>query len=251
MKLFDNLPPSGGFDSPLEIASSRRSFLHWSSAAIVGALAVGASIPGLTIDNAFAERAANNVGRAVDLGSGDIGVLNYAYALEQLEAAFYTQVLSTPYANMSSAEKSVLNDIRSHEIAHRELFKAALKGKAIPALEADFTKVDFNDRMSVLKTAQTFEDLGVSAYNGAGRLLKNGDYLLLAGKIVSVEARHAAAIRILLNPKSAAFAGDDIVDDQGLDKAAMPGEVLAAAGPFIKTRISADNLVSMKHAERN
>ena len=31
----------------------------------------------------------------VDLGSGDVGILNYAYALEQLEAAFYIQVIAT------------------------------------------------------------------------------------------------------------------------------------------------------------
>jgi hypothetical protein len=42
----------------------------------------------------------NNAG--VDLGSGDFGILNYAYALEQLEAAFYTQIISTPYANISA-----------------------------------------------------------------------------------------------------------------------------------------------------
>src|SRR5665647_7593 len=58
---------------------------------------------------------ANNGG--VDLGSGDPGILNYAYALEQLEAAFYTQIISTPYANMSDMEKSYLTDIRDHEIA--------------------------------------------------------------------------------------------------------------------------------------
>ena len=51
--------------------------------------------------------------------------------------------------------------------------------------------MDFNSRDSVLKTARTFEDLGVAAYNGAGQLLERGEYLLLAGKIVSVEARHA------------------------------------------------------------
>ena len=34
----------------------------------------------------------------VNLGKGDIGILNYAYALEQLEAAFYIQVLTTPYS---------------------------------------------------------------------------------------------------------------------------------------------------------
>ena len=31
----------------------------------------------------------------VNLGSGDPGVLNYAYALEQLEAAFYTQLVAS------------------------------------------------------------------------------------------------------------------------------------------------------------
>ena len=41
----------------------------------------------------------NNTG--VNLGSGDTGVLNYAYALEQLEAAFYTQVIMTPYIGIS------------------------------------------------------------------------------------------------------------------------------------------------------
>ena len=34
----------------------------------------------------------------VNLGTGDTGVLNYAYALEQLEAAFYTQVVASFYA---------------------------------------------------------------------------------------------------------------------------------------------------------
>jgi hypothetical protein len=56
----------------------------------------------------------------------------------------------------------------------------------------------------------------VSAYNGAGRLLSNPDYLLLAG-IVSVEARHASAIN-LINPNSADFAGNDVIDMMtGLD----------------------------------
>ena len=59
-------------------------------------------------------------------------------------------------------------------------------------------------------TARTFEDLGVSAYNGAGQLLTVAANLLTAGKIVSVEARHAAAIRDLLVPNS--FAASDVVD---------------------------------------
>src|SRR5665213_207678 len=56
----------------------------------------------------------NNTG--VDLGSGDTGILNYAYALEQLEAAFYTQVIATPYTGISAMESSYLTDIMYHEL---------------------------------------------------------------------------------------------------------------------------------------
>lgn len=177
---------------------------------------------------------------AVDFGSGDIGILNYAYALEQLEAAFYTQVIATPYSGMPAAEAALLADIRDHEIAHREFFKAALAGNAIPALEVDFSSINFSSRDSVLATAKTFEDLGVSAYNGAGRLLTNPAYLTLAGKIVSVEARHAAYIRDLISNGS--FANSEVVDAMGLDVLRTPAQVISAADPFIKTSISISNL---------
>ena len=106
----------------------------------------------------------------------------------------------------------------------------------------DFSAVNFASRASVLNTAKTFEDLGVSAYNGAGRLLQNGDYLLAAGKIVSVEARHAATIRDMLRPNSTAFAGADVVNKNGLDVARPPAAVLKAAEPFIKTPVTAMHL---------
>jgi Ferritin-like domain/TAT (twin-arginine translocation) pathway signal sequence len=179
---------------------------------------------------------------SVDLGKDDIGILNYAYALEQLEAAFYIQVVATPFSGMTDAEKSLLTDIRDHEIIHRDFFKTALGANAIQALEVNFSKIDFTSRASVLGTAKVFEDTGVSAYNGAGKLIKDPNYLLLAGKIVSVEARHAAAIRDLLQPNSALFAGDDIIDGNGLDKAMKPSEILAAVQPFVKTPLSGANL---------
>ena len=179
----------------------------------------------------------------MDLGTGDIGILNYAYALEQLEAAFYTQVIATPYTGITDAERTLLTEIRDHEIIHRDFFKAALGTSAIAGLEVNFSAINFGDRASVLNTAKTFEDLGVAAYNGAGKLIKDGNYLLLAGKIVSVEARHAAAIRSLLSPKTASFAGDDIVTPaNGLDPAMTPLAVLTAAQPFVKTTITAANL---------
>lgn len=236
-------------DKPTE-GVARRRFLAWSSTALLGALAFGGKLPGLSIEQAFAQTPGGAMGKAVDLGEGDVGILNYAYALEQLEAAFYTQVTKTPYANMESADRDILTAIRDHEVAHRDFFKAALKKNAIPGLDVDFSKIDFNSRDSVLSTAQTFENLGVAAYNGAGQLLEKGEYLLLAGKIVSVEARHAAAITHLIGMKKS---GDSTtvgsntataspVDDKGLDQALKPAEVLSKAGPFVKTPITADDV---------
>lgn len=182
----------------------------------------------------------DNPKQTVNLGSGDIGILNYAYALEQLEAAFYIQVTSSFYAGITDKERIYLEDIRDHEIAHREFFKNVLGKKAIGTLKLDFSTINFNSRDSVLGTAKAFEDLGVSAYNGAGELLESADYLLFAGKIVSVEARHAATIRDLLSYGS--FAGPDVVDAQGLDVYRTPPEVLAIADTYITTKILAHNL---------
>nr|WP_242920691.1 ferritin-like domain-containing protein [Pontibacter liquoris] len=175
---------------------------------------------------------------AVDLGSGDTGVLNYAYALEQLEAAFYTQVVAKSLSMFNQTEQQIMQDLKGHENIHRDFLKAALGSAAIPDLEVNFSAIDFNDKNSILSTARTFEDLGVAAYNGAGRLLENAGYLTLAGKIVSVEARHAAVIRDLIT--NGTFS--DSANDKGLDPAMMPADVLAAASAFIKTKISANNL---------
>jgi len=223
----------------------RRSFMRMSGAGILGSVAVGLTLSDLTVAKAMAQTAGGPTQGAdgtVDLGAGDIGVLNYAYALEQLEAAFYTQVIQTPYSGMSSAERAILIDIRDHEVAHREFFKAALGANRIPDLAVDFSAIDFGSRESVLTTARTFEDLGVAAYNGGGAAITNPEYLLLAGKIVSVEARHAAALRDLLAPGTSAFAGDDVVNALGLDQALPPSQVLPAVAPFIATPISATQL---------
>lgn len=177
----------------------------------------------------------------VNLGSGDVGILNYAYALEQLEAAFYTQVIASLYSGITATEQALLTDIRDHEIAHRNFFKAAITGAGatpLQDLQVDFRSVDFGNRASVLATAKTFEDLGVMAYNGAGKLITSSAYLTIAGKIVSVEARHAALIADLIN--NGTFS--NTTDMNGLDTAMTPAQVLAAADPFIVTKLNGSNL---------
>lgn len=219
---------------------SRRKFLGYASAA-TGIMVVASACSKEQVQNTTNPQTGNvALEGEVSLGSGDVGILNYAYALEQLEAAFYTKVIMSPYAQIPPRELALLTDIRDHEIAHREFFKNALKGDAIGMLEFDFSKIDFTSRNSVLGTAKAFEDLGVSAYNGAGRLIKTGIYLVLAGKIVSVEARHAAAIRDLISNGS--FADDTVIDAMGLDVTRKPSEVLAIAGTYIKTKIDASKL---------
>lgn len=211
-------------------ALSRRRFLGYAGAmAGVAAIAAACSKDDAAMPDS-----------GVNLGSGDVGILNYAFALEQLEAAFYMQVAMTPYSGITAAETALLTDIRDHEIAHREFFKTALGASAITTLEFDFSSISFSSRDSVLATAKAFEDLGVSAYNGAGKLIMNPDYLTLAGKIVSVEARHAAYIRDLISNGS--FADNTVIDMNGLDTSRMPSQVLAAAGTYIKTKLNGSNL---------
>ena len=218
-------------ESAVAASVSRRKFLGYAGASsiLLGTLAASCK----KNDN-------NNNNGGVDLGSGDTGILNYAYALEQLEAAFYLKVVASTSTGLSAQEMDYMVDIRNHEVAHREFFKAALGSAAIPSLEVDFSTINFASRTSILGTAMAFEDLGVTAYNGAGQLLQSSAYLLLAGKIVSVEARHAALIRDIIS--NGTFG--DSVDVNALDGARKPSEVLAIAGTYIKTKINASNLPS-------
>lgn len=237
------------------VKNGRRRFLKLSGAAIAGTgllLIVGC--------NEDDSGPINQDPDVFDLGSGNLGILNYAYALEQLEAAFYTKVIEGGYfASANETEKTLFRDIYNHEVIHRDFFKTAISAavnpeQVLPDLEFDFSAVDFDSRDAVLGLSKVLEDTGVRAYNGAGKLINVDDsagltYLLLAGKIVSVEARHASAIRDLINPGSMDFAGDDILigiggSAIGFDKAQAPADVLAEviATGFVKTPFTALNL---------
>lgn len=173
---------------------------------------------------------------AVDLGAGDVGIMNYAFALEQGELAFLKKVLASPFSGITADERRIFQELHDQEVVHNEFFKAMLGSRAIPALQTDFSRVNFQRRESVLETAMTFADLATSAYNGAGKLLTDPANLAISGKIVSIEARHAAVIRDLIRPKSGFFA------PEALDPAREPAEVLKLASQFVKTPINASRL---------
>jgi len=193
---------------------SRQSFI------MRGAVAAG-SVYGLSAVGPFVRAAI-----AQD-GGGDVDILNFALTLEYLEAAFYTQGLKQ-VRGLSGDAKSLATEIRDNETAHvRALTKTiqSLGGKPVKAPSVDFGDA-FSSQKAFLKLAQTFEDTGVSAYNGAAPMIESADVLGAAGSIVQVEARHAAAIR-LLNAKP--------ITDGGFDKSLEMQAVLDAVKPFVKS----------------
>ncbi|MVN76791.1 ferritin-like domain-containing protein [Hymenobacter sp. HMF4947] len=215
-------------DQPLYTPIKRRSFFMYA----------GATAGATALVLAGCSKSDSSPGM-VSVGSGDVGVLNYAYALEQLEAGFYTQLRTGSYYTglaAGNAEKLILDDLYYHEVIHREFFKAAITGAGatpIKALTPDFSKIDFTSRTSVLGTAKAFEDLGVAAYNGAGRRITSANYLVIAGKIVSVEARHAAIIRDLVSEGT--FVGSDVVaiGTTSTEISKDPATVVATANTFL------------------
>lgn len=173
----------------------------------------------------------------------DDGLLNYAYLLEQLEAAFYQKVVAAPPADLLTGELAYLTDLRDHELIHREYLKAILGSRAYDAtlstpLEFNFSTFTLTTRVGVWTAAQQLEDIGVAAYNGAGKLLVQKHNLIALSKIASVEARHAALAHELLQSDSFA----STVGADGLDDAKTPVEVLTLLEPYLPIKVSAANL---------
>jgi PKD repeat protein len=170
--------------------------------------------------------------------STDLGVLNYAYALEQLEASFYARVLDE--GTFSGEVEAVVRDLAAHEDIHRLTLQSVLQSAAMRDLTPNFGDINFGSPEDVLETARMLEVLGVAAYNGAAKLLSSPTFLATAGSIVSVEARHAATVRDLATPMSNFFGGtfpiggDLTIDDNGLYEARDPRAVLDVASTYVE-----------------
>jgi len=158
---------------------------------------------------------------------GDVDILNFALTLEYLEAAFYTQALKQ-VGDLKGDVKSLATEIRDNENEHVAALEMTIKdlgGRPVKAPGVDFGNA-FANQKAFLKLAQTFEDTGVSAYNGAAPAIRSTDVLAAAGSIVQIEARHAAAIRLLRGRP---------ISDGGFDKSLEMQAVLDAVQPFVKS----------------
>ena len=147
----------------------------------------------------------------IDL-STDVGIFRFASVLEQLEQAFYNQLFANQQQLTSlfpnAVDQEALNDIRNDENVHRTFLDAALGSNRIPQLSFNFRDA-YASRASFLEAARQFTNTGVSAYNGAGRFVKDVNNLLVSGKIVSVEGRHASTLQDLDDAGNGTGAGEN------------------------------------------
>jgi rubrerythrin len=181
-----------------------------------GALAVGA-LYGAASVAPFVSRA------LAKSGGGDVGILNFALTLEYLESAFYEEAKRR--AGASGELKSLIDLVARDEAEHVGALTETIKklgGKPVAEPKFDFP---YGNTGEFLQLAQTFEDTGVSAYNGAAPQIKSKEVLAAAGSIVQVEARHAAAIRLQNKQEPSPQAFDPTLDE---------AKVLKAVEPFIQ-----------------
>jgi serine-rich repeat adhesion-like glycoprotein len=181
-----------------------------------GALAVGA-LYGAASVAPFVSRA------LAKSGGGDVGILNFALTLEYLESTFYREAKRR--AGASGELKSLIDLVARDEDEHVGALTETIKklgGKPVAEPKFDFP---YDSTGEFLQLAQTFEDTGVSAYNGAAPQVKSKEVLSAAGSIVQVEARHAAAIRLQNKQEPSPQAFDPTLDE---------AQVLKAVEPFVQ-----------------
>ncbi len=204
-----------------ELATVEVSGITRSAFMLRGALAAGAIYGGSAV-TPFVRQA---IAQEAEGESGDVDILNFAYTLEVLEAAFYEKAL-TQVKGLSGDVKELTTELRDNETEHVSVLTTMIRnlgGEPVPDPEVDFGDA-FASEEKYLALAQTFEDTGVSAYNGAAPQIKDKKLLAAAGTIVQIEGRHAALIRFKRGADIAPNAFDETLERD---------EVLRAVDPYV------------------
>lgn len=176
----------------------------------------------------------------------DVSLLNYALLLEQLEANFYTQGLrrfsSSDFnsgnfsQNLGNANDfygdSITGDvygnlllIRNHEQTHVRAIERTIRSLGgTPRTNCNGFNFTYNTVDEFLAVGRLLEDTGVSAYAGAINMIRDPQLVTTAATIATVEARHAAYLRLITGESPFPNAFDPTKTMQ---------EILSAAAPFL------------------
>lgn len=128
----------------------------------------------------------------------DLPILNYALTLEYLEADFYKKGLAGNI--MTGRTLALVTPIEAHEQAHVATLTATIQklgGTPVASPTFVYPTGTFTSEATFLKTASTFEELGVTAYQGQVTLIQTPAILGAAASIAGVESRHAAILASL------------------------------------------------------
>jgi hypothetical protein len=201
--------------------------------------------------------------KAEAAGITDTDILNFALNLEYLEAEYYLMavygkglpksditgtgdigaVSGGAKVNFNSAlNRQYAEEIATDEFNHVKFLRSALGPAAVARpkinLSNSFTALaqaaglitagehfdPFLNEQNFLLGAFIFEDVGVTAYNGALASISDASYVTAAGSIMAVEAYHASEIRTRLLQAGMATAANKISALRAmLSEAVTPG----------------------------
>jgi hypothetical protein len=206
--------------------------------------------------------------------TSDADILNFALNLEYLEAEFYLRAVKGHGLSNANSEgvdgppgkvtggsrvtfsipavQAYAEEIANDEYNHVRFLRSALGSSAVarPAINLSTSFTVLAQAAGIIQAGQTFdpfynddtfllgafifEDVGVTAYNGAGASISNPAYLTAATSILAVEAYHAASVRLqLVQQKLSAT-----VDKISALRAALSAQIVPNAGDDQGTRLN-------------
>jgi hypothetical protein len=154
--------------------------------------------------------------------------------LEWLEGTFYQQASDFLALGLTQSQVNDLIHIGETELEHVSLLQSAIAQAGVKPVQPCNYSFGFTDAKGMVGTAAILENVGVSAYMGAGPILADPTILGTAASILTVEARHQTFIR--------AASGITAVP-QAFDTALSPKAVFSLAAPFIQSCPTDSNLI--------
>ncbi|ARS40205.1 hypothetical protein CA265_11295 [Sphingobacteriaceae bacterium GW460-11-11-14-LB5] len=137
-----------------------------------------------------------------------IDSLNLVLVLGYMQFQFYNNALTATPTLILVADKPIITTLRDQEQAHINVITKAVTDLGgtprplMPYTSFDYTKVNANvatNYGTFLRTAVVLEDLSERAYKGQLITLMGTPALATAARIQTVEARHSAQLRQMVN----------------------------------------------------